>query len=188
MEMGLESVIEEILARGRAEADAIRKSADAEHQRLLEEARGEGAKLLVAREQEAKVAAERARIQDLARAELESKRTVLAAQKEVLDEVYAAALQKLSTLPDRDGILRALLTANASEWRTGKVYASPRDADSVRAIVGPNFAGTIDSVGGVVIESADGTRRVDLRYETLLRDVWDDAVKEVAETLWPPEQ
>jgi len=185
MEMGLESVIEEILARGRAEADAIRKSADAEHQRLLEEARGEGAKLLVAREQEAKVAAERARIQDLARAELESKRTVLAAQKEVLDEVYAAALQKLSTLPDRDGILRALLTANASEWRTGKVYASPRDADSVRAIVGPNFAGTIDSVGGVVIESADGSRKTDLRFETLFAEVWRDSIREVAEILWP---
>src|SRR6266571_992575 len=50
------------------------------------------------------------------------------------------------------------------------------------------FAGTIECAGGVVIESADGTRRIDLRYESILRDVWDDAVKEVADTLWPPEQ
>jgi len=185
MEMGLESVIEEILTRGRSEADAIRKSADAERQRLLEEARAEGAKLIVAREQEARIAAERARIQDLARAELESKRTVLAAQKEVLDEVDSKALQKLSTLPDRDAIIRALLTANASDWRTGKVDASARDADAVRAIVGPNFAGTIESVGGVVIESADGSRKTDLRFETLFAEVWRDSIREVAEILWP---
>jgi len=183
--MGLESVIEEILTRGRSEADAIRKSADAERQRLLEEARAEGAKLIVAREQEARIAAERARIQDLARAELESKRTVLAAQKEVLDEVYSKALQKLSTLPDRDAIIRALLTANAPDWRTGKVDASARDADAVRAIVGPNFAGTIESVGGVVIESADGSRKTDLRFETLFAEVWRDSIREVAEILWP---
>jgi V/A-type H+-transporting ATPase subunit E len=185
MSMGLETVIEEILARGREEADAIRRSAEADRDRLLQEAKAEGAKLLVAREQEARLAAERARIQDLARAELESKRTVLAAQKEVLDEVYARALQRLATLPDRDAVVRALLDANASEWRTGKVYASPRDADTVRAIVGPNFAGTTEALGGGVIESADGTRKTDLRFEILFADVWRDSIREVAEILWP---
>jgi len=183
--MGLETVIEEILARGREEADAIRKSAEAERERILLEARAEGAKLLVAKEQEARVAAERARIQDLARAELESKRTILAAQKQVLDEVYSRALQRFESLPDRDAIVRALLNANASEWRAGKVYANPRDADTVRSIVGPNYAGTIEALGGVVIESADGTRKTDLRFETLFADVWRDSIREVAEILWP---
>ena len=183
--MGLETVIEEILARGREEADAIRKSAEAERERILLEARAEGAKLLVAKEQEARVAAERARIQDLARAELESKRTILAAQKQVLDEVYARALQRLEALPDRGAIVRALLDANASEWRAGKVYASPRDADTVGSIVGPNYAGTIEALGGVVIESADETRKTDLRFETLFAEVWRDSIREVAEILWP---
>src|SRR5207247_5441902 len=133
--MGLETVIDQVLDRGRAEADEIRNAAGTDRERLLQEERAEGAKVIAAREQEARVAADRARIQDLARAELESKKTVLAAQKEILDEVYSKALQKLSTLPDRDAIIRALLTANASDWRTGKVDASARDADAVRAIV-----------------------------------------------------
>ncbi len=183
--MGLESVIEEIIARGRAEADAIRKAAETDRHRLLEEARAEGAKLLAAREREANLAAARARIQDLARAELESKRTVLAAQKQVLDEVYSRALQRLATLPDRDAIVRSLLNANASEWRAGKVYASPRDAETVRGIVGPNFAGTTEALGGGVIESADGTRKTDLRFEILFADVWRDSIREVADILWP---
>ena len=183
--MGLETVIEAILARGRAEADMIRKSADVDREQLLQQARAEGAKLLAAREQEARLAAERARIQALARAELESKRTVLAAQKEVLDEVYSRALQRLAALPDRDAIVRAILNANAAEWRAGKVYVSPRDADTVRAVVGGNYAGTIDAIGGVVTESADGTRKMDLRFETLFADVWRDSIREVAEILWP---
>lgn len=183
--MGLETVIEEVLARGRAEADQIRSTAGLERERLLQEERAEGAKLLVMREQEARVAADRARIQDLARAELESKKTVLAAQKEILDLVYQRALQGLATMGDREGIVRALLDANVAEWRAGKVSASPRDADSVRAIVGPNFAGTIDCVGGVVIESGDGSRRTDLRFEALFADVWRDSIREVARTLWP---
>src|SRR2546425_874884 len=69
-----------------------------------------------------------------------------------------------------------------------RMLSEVRDEAVVRKIVGDSFAGTVECAGGVVIESADETRRVDLRYETLLRDVWDDAVKEVAETLWPPEQ
>ena len=183
--MGLETVIDQVLDRGRTEADEIRNAAGTDRQRLLQDERAEGAKLISAREQEARVAAERARIQDLARAELESKKTVLAAQKEILDAVYAKALQGLATMPNRDALLRAVLTAHASEWRSGRMFASPRDADTVRAVVGSNFAGTIESVGGVVIESADGTRRTDLRFEALFADVWRDSIREVAEILWP---
>src|SRR2546426_8224998 len=123
--MGLEQVVEEVLARGRAEASEIRKAAEAEREKVLQEARAEGAKLLAIREQEARIAAERARIQELARVELESKRTVLAAQKEVLDEVYSRALQRLAELPDRAAIIRSILNANASEGRAGEGDTSP---------------------------------------------------------------
>ncbi|MEK6911897.1 MAG: V-type ATP synthase subunit E, partial [Candidatus Thermoplasmatota archaeon] len=87
--MGLERVVEEILSLGRAEAEEIRKAAQAERERMLQDTRAEGAKLRLQREQEAGADAERHRIQDLARAELESKKIVLAAQKELLDRVYA---------------------------------------------------------------------------------------------------
>jgi len=35
-----------------------------------------------------------------------------------------------------------------------------------------------------VIESDDGTRRIDLRYESLLQDIWEDSVKGLADLLW----
>ncbi len=185
--MGLEQVIEDVLTHGRSEAEEIRRATMAERERILADARAQGAKLLAQREEEAREAAERARIQTLARAELESKKVVLSAQKELLDQVYAAVLERLPGLGESGDLLRALLQAHAEEWKDGKVYSNARDADVVRAIVGPHFAGTIECVGGVVIESADGSRRTDLRFESLLADVWRDSIKEVAEVLWPPQ-
>lgn len=183
--MGLEAVIEDVLARGRAEVEELRRAASEERERILRETRAEGAKLLEAREREAKQAAERARVQALARAELESKKVVLSAQKGLLDEVYRTVLESMSRGAEGGTALRSLLEAHAAEWRTGRVYSNAKDADTVRSVVAANFAGTIECVGGVVIESADGSHRTDLRFETLLTDIWRDSIREVAEVLWP---
>src|SRR5947199_262771 len=98
--MGLETVIEDVLAQGRSEAEEIHRATLAERERILREAREEGAKLLAQREQEGRQAAERLRIQALARAELESKKIVLSAQQELLDQVYSSVLEKFPRLPE----------------------------------------------------------------------------------------
>src|SRR2546422_5796164 len=187
--MTLESAVEAILEQAKAEANRVLEEARNERQRMLSEVRAEAAKALAETEKAARIEAERKRVQELARAELESRKIVLAAQKEALDKVYEGALDRLGRLSDNADILRRLLKANESEWRSGgKVYCSPRDEAVVRKIVGDSFAGTVECAGGIVIESAGGTPRGDFRYETPFRDVWDDAVKAGAETLLPPEQ
>lgn len=184
--MTLDSVIQAIQAKGKAEVDAILAEAQAERERSLAEVRAESDKALADAETRAKEAAERKRVQDLARAELEARKLVLAAQKEDLDEVYQHALARLASLRENPEFLRILLTANEAEWKAGgKVYSNARDESAVKGLVGRAYAGHIDAAGGLVIESADGSRRVDLRYESILRDVWDDNVREVAEILWP---
>src|SRR3989475_4077957 len=187
--MTLESAVEAILEQGKAEANRVLEEARNERQRMLSEVRSEAAKALTETEKAARIEAERKRVQELARAELESRKIVLAAQKEALDKVYDGAFERLGRLSDNADILRRLLKANESEGRSGgKVYCSPRDEAVVRKIVGDSFAGTVECAGGVVYESGGETPRGGLRYESLLRDGLDDAVKEVAETLWPPEQ
>ncbi|HEX9341528.1 MAG TPA: V-type ATP synthase subunit E family protein [Thermoplasmata archaeon] len=183
--MTLETVVESILEAGNAEADRILAEARAERERMLSEVRAEAAREKADGEARARQEVERRRVQALARAELEARKIVLGAQREGLDVVYATTLSRLGQLPENADNLRALLKANETEWRGGKVYSNARDEPVVRKAVGSAFSGTIDCAGGVVIESADGTRRIDLRYESIQRDVWDDAVKEVADTLWP---
>jgi V/A-type H+-transporting ATPase subunit E len=183
--MELETVVQDLLSRGQAEAAEIRRAAEAERERILREAQAEGERIVALREREAKEASERLRIQGIARAELEGRKVVLSARKEILDQVYRTALERLGSHPESRDWLRSLLERHAAEWRQGKVSCNARDAEFVRPIVGANFGSAIDCVGGVVIDSADGSRRTDLRFETLLTDVWRDSVKEVAEVLWP---
>ena len=184
--MSLETFVQVILDKGKAEAGEILAQARAEGERMLSEVRAEGEKAIQEGEERAHETAARKRVQDLARAELETRKIVLAAQKEALDEVYQRALARLGTLRENKGILERLLRTNEAEWKAGgRVYSNARDAPLVKALAGRAYAGDVDCAGGLVIENADGTRRVDLRYESLLRDVWNDSVREVAEVLWP---
>lgn len=183
--MGLEEVLRAIEEEGRAESQAIVDEARKERERILAEAEAEGRQLVDARRAGAEEEAKRREVQELARAELEAKKIVLAAQKEVLDRVREATLQRLASLPDVDDVLRGLLRQEEEAWRAGRVHCAAKDADRVRALVGDRFAGTIDCVGGIVIESEDGASRIDLRFETILDDVWTERVGEVAKVLWP---
>jgi V/A-type H+/Na+-transporting ATPase subunit E len=182
----LERVAQAVLERGKSEAEQIVAQAREEKERMLSEARVEGEANVKAAQAQARDEAEHRKVQEVARAELEARKISLAAQKETLDEVYKRALARLHELKENKEILKGLLKANESEWKAGgHVYSNKKDESVVRKIVGSAYAGHIDCAGGIVIESADGTRRIDLRYDSLLSEVWDDAVREVAEVLWP---
>jgi len=125
-------------------------------------------------------------VDDPARAhsELDARKLGLAAQEEVLNAVRAKVRERLAANPNPQA-LRKLLVRHAAEWKTGRVYCNARDALDVRASVGSNFGGTIDCIGGIVIESGDGSSRLDLTYDSLLNDLWGNIIKEVASRLWP---
>jgi V/A-type H+/Na+-transporting ATPase subunit E len=184
--VSLESVVQSVQDRGRSEAAVILAEAAKEREEILTASRAEGAKILAEAEARGREVAERRRVQELARAELEARRFILSTQKEQLDEVYRRAQERLGRLPENAAIIRALLRANEPTWKDGgRVFAAPKDAELVKGIVGKAYAGPIEALGGVVIENADGSVRLDLRYESLLRGVWENAIREVAETLWP---
>jgi len=182
--MGLETVLDRIRDTGKAEAEAIAEEGRRERERLLAEARAEGEALIARREAEAHEQAARRRVQDLARAELDARKLGLAAQEEVLNAVRAKVRERLAANPNPQA-LRKLLVRHAAEWKAGRVYCNARDAPDVRASVGSNFGGTIECIGGIAIESGDGSSRLDLTYDSLLNDLWGNVIKEVASRLWP---
>ncbi len=181
--MSLDAVIEKIRAAGDAEIDAIRKEGAAERERMLADARKEGAALKADRLAAAESAGERLKTQELAKAELQAKKITLAAQKEILDRVLETARDRLAASPRRAEVIRALLAEYKDETASGRVLAHEEDAAVVRSS-GLAPPATLDCLGGLVIESADGSRRVDLRFETILEGVWRDSVRQVADILW----
>jgi V/A-type H+-transporting ATPase subunit E len=183
--MSLDAVIKRILDRGRSEADAVIDAAKKDMEKSLQLARENGQQDISHMIAEARRAAEKLRLQESARAELEARKVVLGSQKEVLDSVRAEVLGRLADRGTKAAILQTLLDIHRADWRSGKVFCNAEDRDSVKDVVGSKFGGTIGCAGGIVIESDDGTIRIDLRFETILQDIWEDSVKELADILWP---
>lgn len=183
--MSLDKVVEEILDRGKREADEILASADRERERMLSEVREHGEELIRQRESQAEIEAARRRQRETARAELEARKTALKAQKEVLDEVFRRASDILDGKSADKPLLVALVQRHQEEIADGVVRSNKRDAEVLRRLVKTEVHEDLDCIGGFVIESRDGSRRNDLTYETFLADLWEDVIKEVADHLWP---
>lgn len=184
--MGLEKVVADILEKGKEEAERIRKEGAAEAEPILKQAREEAARIKARKEAEISKIVEKIRTREIASAKLEVKKIKLTSEKEALDQVYAQAIEKLKNLPreKNERLLKALIEKGKREVGNGHIYCSQRDAEFVKRMSDLKFAGTINCIGGVIIESSDKTIKLDYTYETLLNSVWEKNVKEIANILF----
>lgn len=182
--MGLEKVVEEVLASGRERRDGILAEADEEAGRLIEAARAEVDAYRAERQSETWARIKRMREQELQSAELELRRAELAMHRELLDRVEAEARDRLAALPRSraEPLLRSLLARHAMP--DGKVLSSPKDEPLVRALTSQRYAGHVGCIGGVVLESADGTVREDRTFETILRERTEASLPAIAGALF----
>jgi V/A-type H+/Na+-transporting ATPase subunit E len=191
--MGLESVIEDIQRKGERERDAINAASSVEERQILDEAQ----KRVEVKRKEAEGEVSRViqRMEDLelASANLSVKRALLNAQKEVLDQVHAAALRAILGLPEQvhHQILEKLLQQAAQEIRTGVVTCRARDAPVVKdliaaspALSGYRIGPPAEIDGGVVVDSADGNVKIDLTYRTFLDGIWEKELKAASDLLF----
>lgn len=189
--MGLEKVTEEImgkglaeqrriLAEGEAEASQIKKAGSQSTKAIMERAMGAAQEM-----------AKRLRVQELSIAHVEVKKVRLNAEKEMLDKVYSDCLGELSRLsPDAAApLLEASMQKIKKELGTqgASVQCNQRESQIVKGLcdrLNLTYSGVIDCAGGVVAESRDGSLRLDLRYETILDDVWTQKIKEISNILF----
>jgi V/A-type H+-transporting ATPase subunit E len=191
--MGLEAVVQDIQEKGRKEVEAIRTDSQAEVKEILIAAQARVEELKMAAEQEIQAHIERMMAQEDSAANLIVKRQLLNAQKEVLDQIYGATLQALAGLPKsfhRD-ILSGLLYQAAREVGTGAIHTNERDSSLVKELIaqdrtlsGFHMGGTVDIVGGLVVENADKTMKIDLSYRTFLDRIWETGLKDAADILF----
>jgi V/A-type H+-transporting ATPase subunit E len=177
--MALEQVLEEIQSGSREQA-----------RKLDEEAREARAKAVAAAqaavEEHRRKALEKAsreivrmQAQEGASTELELKREELQMERELLERVQKLAEEKLANLPRErnEAILKALLSHYGREGT--HFLCAPKDELFVKMASGLKHAGPLKGIGGLVISNADGTVRVDLTYDTLIRDLAEKKLKEI---------
>lgn len=180
--MALDKVVQNIRAEGRAQADQTVAAAKKEADAILQDARRQAEELRAKRAQVATAAAEALSKRETANADLEARRLRLNAERELMATIRAEAEKRLAALPpaQREAHLKALVAkANVPN---GKVWVAQQDEAAARKL-GLPVAGTFQGLGGVIVESADGATRENLRYETLLEEVWTESLPQVAAKL-----
>jgi len=191
--MGLVAVVQDIQEKGRKEAEAIRKETQAEVDEILKSAQKRVEVLKTTAEQEVQSQIDRMMAQEDSAANLVVKRQQLNAQKEVLDQVYGVTLQALAGLPMRfhQEVLSGLLRQIAKEVGMGVLSTNQRDFPYVRDMISMDktYAGfrmgkIVDIEGGIQVENADRTMKIDLSYRTFLDRIWETGLKDAADILF----
>lgn len=180
--MGLEVVVKDVLARAEEEASHIRQQGTAEANAIIAGAEGTARQILAEKKEQTIELIERRRNREISSANLEVKRAILNAKKELLDEVYEEALEVLASLPEseRETIIKKLL---GSQTESTRVFSNRNDESLLKRISGLEYGGTISCSGGVILENQDGTVLRDLTFDTILNSVWETSLKRLLDIL-----
>jgi vacuolar-type H+-ATPase subunit E/Vma4 len=181
--MSLESLIDEIRARAEAElkaTDEAQRAATAkiaaDRDRAIQEITDSNA-----RATETEVARERA--QRIAAAKLKSRKMLYEARERRLEAALKETRDLLARYTDRPeypGVLRRMVQVATDELgRSLKVSGRAEDAARLQKVAGKSFDPTPQPIlGGLIAESTDGSRRLNLSFDELLR-LREDKVREI---------
>ncbi len=183
--MALDNVVDEILENSRKEADQILKTAEKEKETILRQAVDTAASKQKAQQKETEDAVKRLRQQELSSAELEEKRIVLNARKEMLDRTFEEVNAQLSEMgsKERAQLYAIILEKGKKIIPEAKIYCPIGDAKLLAAKSGDKIE-EIKMGPGLIIESKDGTMRIDYSFKTILEGVWEKELKNVSNILF----
>ena len=182
--MSLEKVIYKIEKEGEKEIKSIELETKRQAEQIIQIAKKKSQELTKARHSEAEKLIENLRIQEKSIAELEAKKIRLNTEKEMLDATYQECLDALNSI-SHEKLISSLLNKVKKEMpEATSIYSNKRDEELVRSLSDLNYAGNIESIGGIIAENIDGTMRLDYRYETIASNVWNRSLKEIADKLF----
>jgi V/A-type H+-transporting ATPase subunit E len=182
--MALDKVVGDILDSAKADADKSIKSAEEEKSSILKAADESIAVKGKERDKELQDALRRLRQQEISSAELEAKRIVLNAKKEMLDKSFQATLKELKALDkDTKSELYGKIIADSKKVISNPKVYCPRGEKPLLAGKADNVIET-DMDVGLVLESASGDIRLDYRFRSLLESVWEKELKNISAVLF----
>lgn len=171
--MGLEVVLNQILARGAEEESGILGQARTQADLTVSEGRARASELLAHRKALTEQRVEALRRELLSAAEFAARRHLLVVRRELGEDFRRRVLQAVSKLsPERNKALLSKLVERAKgELPQGVVHARKEDLPTL--VTGSHHKGReLPIAGGFQLESNDGTVLLDNRYETLLENQW----------------
>jgi V/A-type H+-transporting ATPase subunit E len=184
--MALDEVINNILASAQTKSEEMVREAENERSTILHQVDEKASAKRLVQEKELGTAIERLKQQEISSAELEAKRTILNAKKEVLDRSFQTALDSLRNMDDsnRKRMYQKILDSGKAVISAPKVYCPMGDARLINGMAGLGKVEETDMEAGLILEDATGKVRLDYRFRVLLTSVWDKELKNVSVILF----
>ena len=181
--MSLESLVEEIRRRGEADLAVLTASRDAETAKIVaaRDRQVADVRAHAARATDAEIAHERT--QRLAAAKLQARKLLYEAREQRLERAIAETrtlLQEYTKSPQYPAVLKRMMsTATDALGKQVRVLGRGEDAALLARVAGKSFDPTPQAIlGGLVAETPDGSRRLNLSFDELLR-LREDRVREL---------
>jgi V/A-type H+/Na+-transporting ATPase subunit E len=181
--MSLESLVAEIRSRGQAELRSIETARAAEAGRIAAARDAEITALRTDAERAAEAEASRERAQRLAAAKLKARKLLYEAREARLERAIQDTrdlLQKYADSDDYPATLKRMVdVANDRLGKQVRVMGRAADSGRLARAAGKTVDPTpVPILGGLIAETTDGTRRLNLSFDELLR-LHEDRVREL---------
>ena len=181
--MSLERLVEEIRQKAEAEIARERGRLDGERARLATERDRRVTAIRQDAERQAEVEVARERSQRLARAKLEARKRVFEAREKRMGRQLELARTLLTEFTESDeypALLKRLHAYAVGELgKPLKVSGRAEDAGVLKSVAKANFDDTPQPIlGGLIAETGDGARRLNLSFDELLR-LREDRVRDL---------
>lgn len=184
--MALDKVVDNILGSADQEAEKRIQEAQKERARILQEADQKIDKKQKAEEKELQDALVRMRRQEMSSAELEAKKIVLNTRKEILNRTFAEMLKELSMMDpkEKSALYKKILADGKKVIHHPKVFCPKGEADLLTGLRGCASLTETEMESGLILETEDGTVRLDFRFRTILESIWEKELKNVSNILF----
>jgi V/A-type H+-transporting ATPase subunit E len=179
--MSLNKVVDEILRRGEEKKQEIIRQGEQERDEQIQQVEKRIVDERLKAEKRTAALISQMEQQELSSAELESKKAMLAAQRQVMEDLKEQVLHELEGYPadKRKRFYSKLVSKVKKDLGECSVYSNKNDKVLLQLPSSMTYAGAVECRGGLVFESKDRSFRLDYRFESMLDDVWNRDIQEI---------
>jgi V/A-type H+-transporting ATPase subunit E len=187
--MGLDKIVASILADSKVKEQSILSEAAAETKTLMAEVSRRNVEVLKAYRKKTEESVARLKERQEAGMEIEVKKQMLSARKQILDESFDRVLKHFGALPESDKrkLYSAMSVKLLAEFKSGTIHCRKGDEHLFAGLSGFTIGQPMDIIGGFLAENSDGTLVFDMRFKVLLKDIWDRHLNEISDMLFSEE-
>lgn len=182
--MGLEDVTNEIVDKAKEESKLLIKEARKKEAEIAMQINLSLNKIENQKIDELKNTIESMKRKEISQANLKSKKELMGAKKEILDESFKKATETIASMSDkkRKDLLNNILEKASKEIKVEYIYCNSEDIKLIKS--GNHKVLAKKMLGGLILTSKDKSIVLDYSYDTMVDNIRNNNLQEIAAILF----